>query len=725
MTKTTTKKATKTASKKATKVAAIDVPANGNATPAKKDKTPAKIAEAKGRPMLHWVGKKPIDSVRSYPAQLIETFSFDSKSQTEPNLLFHGDNKEVLAYLLTSGYRGEVNLIYIDPPFDSKADYVRQVELRGVKNEASLTSEGQSIIEQVQYTDIWAKDTYLQFMYERLMLLKELLAGDGFIILHCNVERSAHLRLILEEVFTSNGFKNTVVVEKSMGKSLNVKEISTSLNSMYDVLLVASNNPKAVFKTPQLDFAAVERTMGDFESLSLSQKLAQYWKKDDEAEVDAGGKYYWAPFEAQGTRRRQMYELFGLRPIKGRCWMWEESRGLASVERYKEGELLKETISDSQELGQRLLNLARQGVVHNPGDGKPKYKIYIKDFRYAGDLWSDVGVNDRSEDYPTAKSPRLLSRIIDAFSNSGDLVLDCFIGSGTTAAVAQRLGRRWIGCDINKGAIQYTSKRLQNVISEQANKSRQGRLTLAGTGESKAAGAALAFNHYRINDYDLQVQHNEALEIALEHIGVTRTRTDSFFEGVLGKKLVKVVPLVHPCTLLDIELVDTELKTRPDEDRNVVMVALGKDANVDAHLVARNKKHPVNKIELIELRTDSKYGNFFTHQSAWAKVSFKREGKKLNVTIEDFSSPTILQRLSMDETIFKERITDFRSMIDVVLLDTDYNGEVFNIHFSDVPEKKTDLVKGNYQLDIASGKRTVAVKVIDMLGEEVIIMKEV
>lgn len=720
----TTKKATKVTTKKTAKSKAEDKPQKGNVTPAKKEGSTVKITEAKGRPMLYWVGKKSIDSIHTYPAQLVETFSAGNEAHAEPNLLFHGDNKEVLAFLLTAGYRGRINLIYIDPPFDSKADYVRQVELRGIKSGA-MQSEGQSIIEQVQYTDIWAKDTYLQFMYERLALLKELLSSDGFIVLHCNAERSAHLRLIMEEIFTSNGFKDMVIVEKSMGKSLNVKDVSTSLNSMYDVLLIASNNPKATFKTPQLDFAAVERTMGDFESLSLSQKLAQYWKKDDEAEEDAGGKYYWAPFEAQGTRRRQMYELFGLRPIKGRCWMWEESRGLASVERYKEGENLKNTVTDELELGEQLRVLARQGVVHNPSDGKPKYKIYVKDFRYAGDLWSDVGVNDRSEDYPTAKSPRLLSRIINAYSEAGQLVLDCFIGSGTTAAVSQSLDRRWIGCDINKGAIQYTSTRLQKLISEQEKKSRQGKLSLSETRESKRVEPVLSFSHYRINDYDIQIQHNEALELALEHVGVTRTKTDNFFEGSLGKKLVKVVQLIHPCTLLDVQLVDEELKNRPDEDRNVVMVALGKDANVDAYLAERNKKRPVNKIELIELRTDAKYGNFFTHQPAWAKVAFKRKGENLSIVIEDFSSPTILQRLSIDETIFKERITDFRSMIDAVLIDTSYDGEVFNIYSSDVPEKKTDLVKGKYELALKAGKRTVAVKIIDMLGEEVIIAKEV
>jgi adenine specific DNA methylase Mod len=100
-------------------------------------------------------------------------------------LLFYGDNKEVLATLVKD-FRGKVKLIYIDPPFDSGADYVRKVQLRGGTNVGALEGEEQSLLEQVQYSDIWANDSYLQFMYERLLLLKELLAEDGSIYLHCD-----------------------------------------------------------------------------------------------------------------------------------------------------------------------------------------------------------------------------------------------------------------------------------------------------------------------------------------------------------------------------------------------------------------------------------------------------------------------------------------------------------------------------------------------------------
>jgi adenine specific DNA methylase Mod len=159
------------------------------------------VAEAKGRPMLHWVGKRPLDRVTAFPAQVVETFNPTGEETNAQGLLLHGDNKDVLAWLLAHGYRGRVNLIYIDPPFDSGADYVRRVQLRGPKSRIKLEGEAYALGEQIQYTDIWANDTYLQFMYERLLLLKELMTEDGNIFVHCDDVKNYLLRAIMEELF--------------------------------------------------------------------------------------------------------------------------------------------------------------------------------------------------------------------------------------------------------------------------------------------------------------------------------------------------------------------------------------------------------------------------------------------------------------------------------------------------------------------------------------------
>jgi len=321
----------------------------------------------------------------------------------------------------------------------------------------------------------------------------------------------------------------------------------------------------------------------------------------------------------------------------------------------------------------------------------------------------------------------MLELLLDMVTGEKDLVFDCFVGSGTTAAVAQKLGRRWIAADINKGAIQTTSKRLQAIIQTQLAEReapRQGILDLAEAEEAQPEPAALSFSVYRVNDYDLQIQHNEAAKLAIEHVGITETKSDPFFDGTLGERLVRIIPFNHPLTLLDLQAVKDEIETR-DDQRDIVVVALGKETRVDPWLDEYNDHRPINRIEVIELRTDEKYGKFFIHQPAAAEVSITREAEQIIVEIEDFISPTIIERLEMDTPLFKAQIKDWRAMVDCVMIDTAYNGDVFNIVLSDVPEKKNDLVVGRYELPAPKGETTVAVKIIDMLGEEVLITESI
>ena len=211
--------------------------------------------------------------------------------------------------------------------------------------------------------------------------------------------------------------------------------------------------------------------------------------------------------------------------------------------------------------------------------------------------------------------------------------------------------------------------------------------------------------------------------LVYEHIGVKKLATDSFFDGTLGTELVKIIPFNHPLSLLDLQLVKTELEKRKDETRNIVLVSLGMEVKVKTAIDDYNKLRPVNKIRTIELRTDKKYGSFFVHKPAQAEVEISKVKDKGKVIIKDFISPTIIQRLNIDSKLFQAQIKDFRSQIDVVLIDTDYNGEVFNICISDVPEKKKDFVKGEYEFAIKNKDLKIAVKIIDMLGEEVLIIE--
>ena len=338
------------------------------------------------------------------------------------------------------------------------------------------------------------------------------------------------------------------------------------------------------------------------------------------------------------------------------------------------------------------------------------------------DVWEIKREHTRSNehtDYPTQKPTELIDRILTALSGPDDLILDAFIGSGTTAVVAQKLGRRWIGCDINKGAIQTTAKRLQAVMREQAAAlagSRQ--FELLDQPDAPPGPCQLGFGVWRVNDYDLQIQHNEAVELACQHLGITRNRADGFFDGAQGNRLVKIVPFNHPLTPLDLEDIRRELKTRPEEERDIVVVSLGLQHDARRWIEEYNRNRPINKLHLIELRGDRKFGGVIRHEPLTAEARVTRTGDRIVIEIDDVISPTILQRLNLEEGLFRAEVTDWRAVVDCVLIDASHDGQLFNITLSDVPERKQDLVRGRYELPAPPPGSTVAIKIIDMLGEE-------
>ena len=664
-------------------------------SPAKKP-TEVSITRAKGRPMLSWVGKKPLGRVTAFPAQAIERFSATDAAPAQGlgtadwskwpqglpqgGLLYHGDNKEVLAHLLANGFRGQVKLIYIDPPFDSGADYVRKVQLRGPKGTLKIDGEDYALGEQVQYTDIWSNDNYLQFMYERLLMLKELLSEDGALYLHCDWNKAHHLRCLLEEVFGTDGFRNEIIWQRVAARS-----DSTTYNHIHDVVMYCTRGPDFVWNQQYHDYSE------DYLEVKYARKDA------------AGRRYRLDNITSPNPRPNMTYEWMGhAPPDKG----WRYS---------------KETM-------QRLHD---EGRIWYPDDKQKRPQL----IRYLDEaegvplrsIWTDINpVNsqaDERSEYPTQKPETLLERLIATSTDPGDLVLDCFIGSGTTAAVAQKLGRRWIGCDINKGAIQTTAKRLQGVMREQAQAlaaaNSQGELVARD--DAPTAPCQLSFSTWRVNDYDLHIQHNEAVELACQHLGITRTRTDPFFDGTRGAMLAKIIPLNHPLTPLDLEALRTELKNRPEEERDILVVSLGQEHKAREWVAQYNHNRPVNKIHLIELRTDRKAGGFIKHEPMSVQAHLERDGNTLVVQIDDVVSPSIIARLDLQEGIFRASIPDWRAVVDCVLIDTQHDGEVFNVALADVPARKQDLVAGRYELPAPPTGATVAVKLIDMLGEECVV----
>ena len=577
-----------------------------------------KISPVKGRPMLDWVGKTPPGVVEYFPAQLREKMGVD-KAADKPtysafmdgdaghNLLFHGDNKEVLSALLVNGFRGKVDLVYIDPPFASGADYVRKVQLRGLST--PMQGAEQTLGEQAQYDDIWNNDNYLQYMYERLIMLRELLSEQGSIYLHCDWRKSHHLRFLLDEVFGAENFLNDIAWCYT-----GPRRSGSALPRKHDNILLYSKSEGHVFNQPYVPHKSGVHTPS-------------------------------GAFGANGNG---------------------DNNGASKKELENKGKALE-------------------------------------------DWWADIWAADRYRKemlgYPTQKPAALLERIIKASSNPGSIVLDCFCGSGTTAAVAEKLGRRWIAADMNKGAVQTTMKRLAKFAS-------------AKNGD-KLADKRRGFAHYRVNNYDY-AEEKILRELAIEKHNIEKLNgRDRFFDGLLDSQLVYIAKLNKPLTAADVQLVRDEMALRPEDDRDIAIVCNGSETGLEKEIAKSDKRRPVNKIVVHDLQQDG----MLALRPPEADVEIRKSGKTAAVKIMDYVSHLILAKLQKDGGALNAGIGDFRAMIDRVLFDSDHDGKCFNIVCADSPEKKTDLIKGDYKIVLPRPGAKLAVKIVDMLGEETVIVK--
>lgn len=370
----------------------------------------------KGFPELRWTGKRPYRSTQYYPAQLRESYGEEQNGWI--NKIFWGDNLQVMSHLLKT-YRGQVNLIYIDPPFDSRVEYKKKVEIKGI----GKTETDNSSFEEKQYGDIWTNDEYLQFMYERLILLRELLSDDGCIYLHCDWHKGHYLKLLMDELFGADRFINEITwyyYNKMAPKSACFPRTT-------DKILLYAKGAGYTFNT-------------------------QYEKRDE--------------------------------PVK---------------------QLVRKFV-DGKAINARDEN------------GNVMYKMSYE--KRIDDVWriSMLQPADKVEPvgYPTQKPERLIERMILASSKPGDLVFDCFMGSGTTQAVAMKLGRRFIGADINLGAVQTTTKRLLSVGKELEDN----QTSMGSAADTKYTG----FEVYNVNNYDFFRNPVEARDLLIAALEIQRSR---------------------------------------------------------------------------------------------------------------------------------------------------------------------------------------------------------
>lgn len=608
----------------------------------------------KGFPELRWTGKRPYRSTQYYPAQLRESYGQETNGWI--NKIFWGDNLQVMSHLLKE-YRGQIDLIYIDPPFDSKADYKKTIEVRGV----GKTTSDSSTFEEKQYGDIWTNDEYLQFMYERLTLLHQLLSDKGSLYLHCDYHKNHYLRCLLDAVFGPENFVNEIIWKRRGGALNNFK----SLGQLTDTIYLYSKNPNIY------TFNAIKTK----DTPEVQEYIRQRFVYDD----GDGRKYSRDPITNPSSTPTPslIYEYKGYQPpAKG----WAFSR--ATMEEWDAAGKLYFPPDKTQRI--------RRKTFLDDYEGQPLQN-------YWGDIYVINSQAKEALNYPTQKPEALLERIISISSNPGDLVFDCFMGSGTTQAVAMKLGRRFIGADINLGAIQITTKRLLSVANE-----------LEGQ-EDKYTG----FEVYNVNNYDFFRNPVEARDLLIEALEIQPFPASDVWDGELDGRMVKIMPVNRIASKADLKELIANLPYKTYEKRKeenprqpverITIVCMGHEPDLKGALEQELVDYKVD-IQIVDILRDK--ADLQLKRDSEAEI-VREDGKLI---IKAFYPMNLMQKLSLQ----KEYVEDWRQLVDSVMIDWNYDGVVMQPSVTDIPGKN-EMVVGIYDIPANSG--TIKVKITDLLSE--------
>lgn len=607
----------------------------------------------KGFPELRWTGKRPYRSTQYFPAQLRERYGEDKDGWI--NKIFWGDNLQVMSHMLKE-YRGRIDLIYIDPPFDSKADYKKTIEVKGL----GKASTDNSSFEEKQYGDIWTNDEYLQFMYERLILLRELLSETGSIYLHCDYHKNHYLRCLLDNVFGPENFINEITWKRRGGALNNSK----SLGQLTDTIYLYS-------KSPNYTFNAIKTK----DTPEVQEYIKQRFVYDD----GDGRKYSRDPVTnpASTPTPSLIYEYKGYQPPeKG----WAFSR--KTMEEWDAAGKLYFPPDKTQRI--------RRKSFLDEYEGQPLQNFW-------GDIYVINSQAKESTNYPTQKPESLLERIIQISSNPGDIVFDCFMGSGTTQAVAMKNGRRFLGADINLGAIQISTKRLITIANE----------------VSETKDNYTGFEVYNVNNYDFFRNPVEARDLLIEALEVQPFPQSDIWDGELDGRMVKIMPVNRIATKADLEELKSNLpyktyEKRKEENPNqpvekITIVCMGHEPDLKAALEAELSGYKLD-IKIVDILRDK--ADLQLKREAEAEIV--REGDKL--VIRAFYPMNLMQKLSLQ----KEYVEDWRQLVESIMIDWNYDGVVMQPTITDVPGKN-EMVLGIY--DIPEDAGTIKVKITDLLSE--------
>lgn len=441
-----------------------------------------------------------VDEPRSeIPKELqLSLFDESGRQQKGCNKLIWGDNKHILSSLKHGPMReeiekqGGIKLIYIDPPFDVGADFAMDVQI----GDQSLEKQP-NVLEQLAYRDTWGlgQDSFLSMIYERLILMRDLLADDGSIYVHCDWRVNSSLRMILDEVFGSKNFLNEIIWKR---RTNTVKGISPKFSTNSDTIFFYKKNQDYIFNNQY----------GEYPKEYLNR-----FKNEDE-----NGKFRW-----------QVMATY-------------------SKERYKK--------------------LESEGKLRKSENSKyPEFKQYVSDLkgRAIENIWDDINmINAMSNErmgYPTQKPEKLLERIIKASSNEGDIIADFFVGSGTTAAVAEKLNRRWIVSDIGKFSVHTTRKRMltvQRAMKEEGKDYRA--FEILNLGKYQAQHFVKEYESLREEDAAKKSAQKDKQFIGLILNAYNSEPVDGFktFHGKKAGRMVSVGPVNFPLSRKHVEEVISE-----------------------------------------------------------------------------------------------------------------------------------------------------------------------
>ncbi|HCC55401.1 MAG TPA: site-specific DNA-methyltransferase [Desulfobulbaceae bacterium] len=400
------------------------------------------------------------------------------------NKLIWGDNKLILSSLKNGPLREEIEaqgglkLIYIDPPFDVGADFSMDIEIGG-----DTFTKRANVLEELAYRDTWGKgaDSFISMIYERLVLMRDLLAEGGSIYVHCDWRVNSYIRLVLDEVFGKSAFNNSIAWHYSGWN----KKLNRSFEKRHDNILFYSKSEESIFES--------------------------YFEP-------------WASKEEYVKARKQKVHV----DENGREYVLSDAGGGKRIKRF-------------------LDEVMEQGVVLD-------------------DVWDLDKINNSAKEtigYPTQKPETLLERIIKASSNEGDLIADFFCGSGTTAAVAERLGRKWIVSDLGKFAIHTTRKRLIGVQRQLKKDHHPYRaFEILNLGKYERQHYIGVNPNLREAEKQKQLEEKEAafLDLILHAYRAERTTGFATFHGKKAGRLVAVGPVNLPITRLFVEEIILECR---------------------------------------------------------------------------------------------------------------------------------------------------------------------